>query len=180
MTQGQWQGLMGSNPSRFKSCGENCPVDTVTWNEVQNFISRLNQRSGKKFRLPTEAEWEYAARSGGKAEQYAGANSESALGDYAWYRANSGEKTHPVGQKRPNGLGLYDMSGNVWEWCQDWNGAYPSGNVTDPTGPSSGSNRILRGGSWFNNANRCRSANRFDFTPDYRSNNLGFRLVRTP
>jgi len=113
---------MGGNRSYFQNCGDDCPVETVSWNDAQDFISRLNQRTGKRFRLPTEAEWEYAARSGGKREKWAGTSSESELGDYAWYSKNSGGSTHPVGQKKPNGLGLYDMSGDVWEWCQDWYG----------------------------------------------------------
>lgn len=181
LTQGQWQKVMGSNPSYFKDCGDDCPVEQVSWNDVQDFIGRLNRQEGTdKYRLPTEAEWEYAARSGGKQETYAGTSSESDLGEYAWYDKNSGGKTHPVGQKRPNGLGLYDMSGNVWEWVQDWYGDYPSGSVTDPTGPSSGSSRVIRGGSWLSGASYCRSAVRYDNTPGGRSGSIGFRLVRTP
>jgi formylglycine-generating enzyme required for sulfatase activity len=181
VTQGQWKSVMGSNPSSFSSCGDDCPVEQVSWNDVQDFIRKLNQQEGTdKFRLPTEAEWEYAARSGGKQEEYAGTSSESNLGDYAWYYANSGGKTHPVGQKRPNGLGLYDMSGNVWQWCQDWYGNYPSGSVTDPTGPSSGSGRVNRGGSWILVAYGCRSAYRFSSTPGSRNFFMGFRLARTP
>ena len=161
VTQGQWQKIMGSNPSHFKNCGDDCPVETVSWNDVQDFIGRLNRQEGTdKYRLPTEAEWEYSARNAGKEEIWAGTSSESDLGNYAWYRVNSDHKTHPVGQKRPNGLGLYDMTGNVCEWCWDWYGGYPPGNVTDPTGPSSGSSRVFRGGSWLNSAGSCRSSSR--------------------
>jgi formylglycine-generating enzyme required for sulfatase activity len=187
VTQGQWQTLMGSNPSHFKDCGENCPVEQVSWNDIQDFIRKLNSMEGTdKYRLPTEAEWEYAARSCGKQETYAGTSIESELGDYAWYSANSGRTTHPVGQKIPNGLGLYDMSGNVWEWVLDWYRAHQSFlvplflSVTDPTGPSSGSQRVLRGGSWLNRAHECRAAFRRFYAPDIRSSNLGFRLVSTP
>ena len=180
VTQGQWKKVMGSNPSNFSGCGDDCPVEKVSWNDVQDFISKLNSMERTdKYRLPTEAQWEYAARSGGKAEEYAGTSSESSLGDYAWYSANSGSKTHSVGQKKPNGLGLYDMSGNVWEWVQDWYGNYPSGSVTDHEGPSSGSFRVYRGGSWSNDARNCRSAARHSNDPGSRSVSLGFRLLRT-
>jgi formylglycine-generating enzyme required for sulfatase activity len=187
VTQVQWQKVMGSNPSHFTECGDDCPVEQVSWNDVQDFIGKLNRQEGTdKYRLPTEAEWEYAARSGGKQEIYAGTSNESELGNYAWYDANSGGKTHPVGQKKPNGLGLYDMSGNVWEWVLDWYGGYQSGplslflSVTDPTGPSSGSHRVLRGGSCYNGAGYCRAAFRRYYTPAIRGRNLGFRLARTP
>ena len=180
VTQGQWKKVMGSNPSNFSGCGDDCPVEQVSWDDVQDFIRKLNSMEGTdKYRLPTEAQWEYAARSGGKAEEYAGTSSESSLGDYAWYSANSGSKTHSVGQKKPNGLGLYDMSGNVWEWVQDWYGDYPSGSVTDPTGPSSGSDRVSRGGSWYADPKYCRSAYRSYSPPDARGSYLGFRLSRT-
>jgi formylglycine-generating enzyme required for sulfatase activity len=131
---------MGSNPSHFK--GNNLPVENVSWNDVQEFIRKLNQQTGKRYRLPTEAEWEYAARGGsqGSSTKYAGSNS---IGDVAWYDGNSGNKTQPVGQKRPNELGLYDMSGNVWEWCADWYGPYSSASQTNPQGPSSGSDRVI-------------------------------------
>jgi formylglycine-generating enzyme required for sulfatase activity len=120
VTQKQWRAIMGNDPSFFKSCGENCPVEQVSSGDVQDYIRTLNQRSGKNFRLPTEAEWEFAARSGGKKEKWAGTNDQAELGAYAWYSANSGSETHPVGLKKPNGLGLYDMTGNVWEWASDW------------------------------------------------------------
>jgi len=119
VTQGQWEKVMGNNPSSFKK-GNNYPVERVSWEDVQQFIHRLNSQTGRKYRLPTEAEWEYAARSGGKQEKYAGTNQEGELKEYAWFTANSDFQTHPVGQKRPNGLGIYDMIGNVSEWCADW------------------------------------------------------------
>jgi len=178
VTQGQWKAVMGNNPSNFSNCGDNCPVEQVSWNDVQQFIRKLNSQSGKNFRLPTEAEWEYAARSGEKNEKWAGTNSESALGDYyAWYGENSGSKTHPVGQKRPNGLGLYDVSGNVWEWVEDWKGDYPTGHVTDPKGPARGAYRVRRGGSWASETRVCRSAYRYSRIPGGRNNDLGFRLA---
>jgi formylglycine-generating enzyme required for sulfatase activity len=180
VTQGQWQRVMGSNPSRFKDCGGDCPVEQVSWDDVQEFIRKLNglERTDK-YRLPTEAQWEYAARSGGKKEEWAGTSNESSLESYAWYDANSGGKTHPVARKQPNGLGLFDMSGNVWEWVQDWYGNYPAGSVTDPEGPSSGSYRVVRGGSWFSDAGYCRSAYRGVIVPGDRNGSLGFRLLRT-
>lgn len=178
VTQGQWREVMGNNPSYFKNCGDNCPVEQVSWNDVQEFISRLNRKSGTRYRLPTEAEWEYAARSGGRQEKYSGGNDVDTV---AWYDGNSGNRTHPVGQKRPNGLGLYDMSGNVWEWCEDWYGTnyYAQSSRNNPKGPSSGSHRVLRGGSWYDNARDTRAADCLVVTPAGRSNFLGFRLLRT-
>jgi len=175
VTQAQWEKVMGSNPSNFK--GNDRPVEQVSWDDVQGFLQKLNQKSGKKYRLPTEAEWEYAARSGGKQEKWAGTSNENQLGNYAWYNANSGSQTHPVGQKQPNGLGLYDMSGNVWEWCQDWYGSYSASAQRDPQGPSSGSIRVSRGGSWGNDPRDVRSASRRRWNPGRRYDNLGFRLV---
>jgi formylglycine-generating enzyme required for sulfatase activity len=178
VTQGQWQAVMGSNPSNFKNCGDNCPVESVSWNDAQEFVRKLNQRSGGgKYRLPTEAEWEYAARSGGKSEKYSGGNDVDSV---AWYSGNSGSKTHPVGTKSPNGLGIYDMSGNVWEWVQDWyGGGYSSGSQNNPSGPSSGSYRVYRGGSWGYGARDGRAAYRDSDTPGDRRGRLGFRLART-
>jgi formylglycine-generating enzyme required for sulfatase activity len=176
VTQGQWQAVMGDNPSRFKSCGENCPVENVSWDDIQEFIKKLNQRdSHYQYRLPTEAEWEYAARTGSES-RFCFGDSDETLKEYAWFRDNSGGKTHPVSAKRPNDWGLYDMHGNVWEWCRDRYDGYPSGSVTDPQGPPSGADRVLRGGSWSNNAGYCRSADRWG-TPDYRNGNGGFRLA---
>jgi formylglycine-generating enzyme required for sulfatase activity len=174
VTQGQWQKIMGNNPSRFK--GGNYPVEHVSWNDIQNFILRLNSNSGRSFRLPTEGEWEYAARSGGKKEKYAGGSDINRL---AWYDGNSDGSTHPVGMKEPNGLGLYDMSGNVWEWCSDWYGEdyYQQSPRNNPQGPSFGLFRVIRDGCWNGNPWLARSSNRDRFRPDYRLDNLGFRLV---
>lgn len=179
ITQGQWNKVMGENPSNFSNRGDNCPVEQVSWNDVQEFIRTLNAQSGKNYRLPTEAEWEYAARSGGKAEKWAGTSNELSLGDYAWCSDNSGNKTHPVGKKKPNSLGIYDMTGNIWEWCSDWYGDeyYGESPRDNPGGPSSGSERVLRGGSWYFNSFYARTSYRSAIEPDYRYNYLGFRLV---
>ena len=155
------------------------PVVGVSWHDASAYCDWLSQNTGDQYRLPTEAEWEYAARSGGKKEKWAGTSSEISLDNFAWYDVNSGNRTHPVGQKQPNGLGLYDMSGNVWEWCSDWYGLYPSGSVTNPTGPSSGTSRAFRGGSWDDHARLLRCANRLNLWPDYRYNALGFRLAKS-
>ena len=174
VTQALWKAVMGSNPSYFK--GDNLPVETVSWNDCQTFIRKLNGLTGRHFRLPTEAEWEYAARGGNQSRhtQYSGSDN---IDEVAWYRENSGGQTHPVKTKQPNELGLYDMTGNVWEWCQDWFGSYSSSAQTNPTGASSGSDRVGRGGSWINNPRYCRSSCRFSFTPGYEYNYLGLRLV---
>ena len=174
VTQALWQAVMGSNPSSFK--GYDLPVEEVSWNDCQDFISKLNAMTGKRFRLPTEAEWEYAARGGKKSRgyQYSGSNT---LGDVAWYGDNSGSKTHAVGTKQPNELGIYDMTGNVWEWCQDWYDSYSSSPQTNPTGAASGSSRVFRGGSCYFSARDCRTSYRDCITPDYRDGNLGLRLV---
>ena len=177
VTQGQWKAVMGSNPSRFSSCGDECPVEKVSWDDVQAFISKLNAREGgAKYRLPTEAEWEHGCRAGSETP-YANGKSLSSQG---WFDANSGSKTQSVARKAANDWGLYDMHGNVWEWCQDWNADYPSGNVTDPVGPSSGSFRVIRGGSWNRHARYCRSAFRNSRSPGDRNRYLGFRLARRP
>jgi formylglycine-generating enzyme required for sulfatase activity len=179
VTQGQWKRLMGSNPSHFSSCGDDCPVENVSWNDVQDFIVKLNRQEGTdKYRLPTETQWEYAARAGMQT-RFSSGDDDTDLSRTGWYRGNSGLKTHPVGQKIPNTWGLYDMHGNVWEWVQDWKGDYPSGSLTDPEGPSSGSRRVYRGGAWYYNAKICRSANRNDIDPGGRGSGLGFRLLRT-
>ena len=174
VTQALWKAVMGNNPSGFK--GDNLPVEMVGWDDCQEFIGKLNRITGKKFRLPTEAEWEYAARGGNKSRgyQYSGSNN---LSDVAWYDDNSGNKTHAVGTKQPNELGIYDMSGNVWEWCQDWYGAYSSSSQVNPTGANSGSSRMIRGGCWISGARGCRSSYRYDCTPGYRRNGVGLRLV---
>ncbi len=178
VTQGLWKAVMGSNPSYFK--GDDLPVEQVSWNDIQEFIRKLNRTgSGNRYRLPTEAEWEYAARAG-STTRFSFGDDEGRLGDYAWYRGNSGKRTHRVAQKKPNNWGFYDMHGNVWEWVQDWQGDYPSGSVIDPKGPSNGSYRVLRGGCWLNGARRCRSAYRLGSRPVFRDYFLGFRLVLLP
>ena len=174
VTQGQWFKIMGNNPSRFSRCGDDCPVEQVSWNEAQEFIHRLNSLTRKKYRLPTETEWEYVCTSGGKDETYCGGNDIDAV---AWYDRNSGGKTHPVGLKKSNGLGVYDMSGNVWEWVQDWKGNYPSTRQQDPFGPSSNSTRVRRGGSWQYGSAQARATWRSSGYPDDRALDLGFRLV---
>ncbi len=174
VTQVLWEAVMGSNPSNFK--GSNLPVENVSWDDCQEFITRLNQQTGRRFRLPTEAEWEFAAHGGNKSRgyKYSGSKKIKAI---AWYKGNSSSKTHTVKTKQANELGLYDMSGNVWEWCQDWYGDYSSSAQTNPKGPSSGSLRVYRGGSWFDGARNCRSSNRNYNSPSNRSLNLGFRLA---
>ena len=174
VTQALWQVVMGSNPSKFK--GDNLPVEQVSWNDCQEFIGKLNGLTGKKFRLPTEAEWEYAARGGRKSRGYQYCGS-STISDVAWYNGNSGSKTHPVGSKQANELGIYDMSGNVYEWCQDWYGSYVSSSQTNPTGAVSGSDRVFRGGCWGSDAGDCRSSFRRYDTPGSHYYFLGLRLV---
>jgi hypothetical protein len=176
VTQKQWERVMENNPSEFK--GNDLPVESVSWNDAREFIKKLNAASNKRYRLPTEAEWEYAARGGVKSEgqKYAGGGS---VDEVAWYDENSGETTHPVGTKRPNELGIYDMSGNVWEWVADRYGEYSATEKTNPTGPASGSTRVNRGGAWDGDARYCRTANRSDNTPESLYNSLGFRLART-
>ncbi len=180
VTQAQWRKVMGKNPSHFKDCGDNCPVESVSWTDVQSFIAELNGMGSRKYRLPTEAEWEYAARDGGKAEKWAGTSSDDKLADYAWYDANSGDRSHPAGKKKPNALGLYDMSGNVWEWTQDWFGEsyYPSSPRDNPRGPDEGTARVLRGGCWLDRAQDCRTTIRYSFPPGTGFKSIGFRLIR--
>ena len=177
VTQALWKAVMGNNPSKFK--GDNLPVENVSWYDCQEFISKLNRITGKTFRLPTEAEWEYAARGGNKSRgyQYSGSNN---LSDVAWYKDNGGSKTHAVGTKQPNELGIYDMSGNVYEWCQDRYGAYSSSSQVNPIGADiEPSNRVIRGGSWDYYARICRSSDRGINVPDNRSRwaDQGLRLV---
>ncbi len=179
VTQGQWRAVMGSNPSLFSDCGDTCPVEEVSWNDIQDFLAALNALyPGRDYRLPTEAEWEYAARAGTTGD-YGGTG---VLDEMGWYRDNSAvdgtRQTHPAAQKQPNAWGLYDMHGNVWEWVQDWYGNYPSEAVTDPMGPASGSDRVLRGGSWHSFANIARSAYRYEYDPSARVIDYGFRLAR--
>ena len=175
ITQKQWQAVMGKNPSHFK--GDDLPVESISWHDAQEFCAKLRAMTGKAFRLPSEAEWEYACRAGTTGD-YVGK-----LDEMAWYDENSGGKTHPVGQKKPNALGLYDMHGNVWEWCEDvWHDDY-NGAPKDGSAWTDGGNqkRVLRGGSCY--ASDCRAAYRYGGTPDYRNSNFGFRCVisaRTP
>jgi len=175
VTQKQWKEIMGKNPSKFK--GDNRPVESVSWNDVQDFIKKLNRKTGKYYRLPTEAEWEYAARGGvetiheSSQTKYAGSNN---IDNVAWY---TGGKTHNVGTKQANKLGIYDMSGNVWEWCNDRFGSYSSGSQNNPQGASSGSYRVYRGGSWISGARGCRVANRYNYSPNCSDNIIGFRLA---
>ncbi len=182
VTQGQWQKVMANNPSHFKHCGEACPVESVSWSDAQSFIAELNGKSGQKYRLPTEAEWEYAARSGGKMDKWAGTSSESRIGDFAWYEANAEDRTHRVGERKPNGLGIYDMTGNVWEWVQDWydENYYKASPQENPKGPNDGTSRVLRGGCWLDQAKDTRSSFRFFFSPGKWFKSVGIRLVKSP
>ncbi|GAB4336106.1 MAG: hypothetical protein Kow0089_06140 [Desulfobulbaceae bacterium] len=177
VTQGQWKKIMGSNPAA-NPAGEDYPVEQVSWNDVQEFIARLNEQGDKVFRLPTEAEWEYGARGGVEEAIYAGGDDLEAV---AWYSGNSGKATHPVGGKRANPFGLYDMSGNVWEWCADWyyDKYYGVSPRTNPTGPPSGTDRVGRGGSWGDGPSYVRVSYRDWSDPDKRDPYLGFRLVAT-
>ena len=180
VTQGEWKSVMGNNPSSDKSCGDECPVDMVSWHDAQDFVRRLNSsRGGKTYRLPTEAEWEYAARSGGKREKFSGGNDVDAV---AWYNENSGGKSHPVGKKRANGLGIYDMSGSVWEWTNDWyeSDYYRHSPRVNPGGPKSGVGRVVRGGCRTGEENNMRTTRRTAYMPDVRKTSLGFRLRMTP
>ena len=192
VTQKLWVDVMGKNPSSFK--GYDLPIENVSWFDCISFCNALSRRDGWEecyringtsvtllsgkhgYRLPTEAEWEFAARGGKKSIgfEYAGSNT---LDEVAWYDGNSGSKTHPVGQKKANELGLFDMSGNVWEWCWDWKDSYPSSSQTNPLGPASGAYRVYRGGSWSYCANHCRVAFRCSSSPSFSNGLLGFRLV---
>ena len=174
VTQALWRAVMGSNPSYSK--GDNLPVERVSWDDCQTFIKRLNSYTERDFRLPTEAEWEFAARGGNYSRHYKYSGSNN-LDDVAWHGDNSDNRTHPVGTKQPNELGLYDMSGNVWEWCSDWYGSYSSYSQSNPTGPNSGSGRVERGGSWYDFARICRSSRRDFDAPSGSGNYLGLRLV---
>jgi formylglycine-generating enzyme required for sulfatase activity len=187
VTQGQYEKIMGNNPSGFKECGENCPVEWVSWEDAQSFIQKLNDKEGTDtYRLPTEAEWEYACRAGTNKE-FSFGDDEKKLGEYAWYTENSGRKTHPVGTKKSNNWGLFDMHGNVLEWVEDdWHSSYENAPtngrawIDDPRGTS----RVVRGGSWYDDETLCRSAVRFNFLPvivypDFHFTGLGFRLAKS-
>ncbi len=182
VTQKQWKPVMGANPSYFK--GDNVPVENVSWNDARKFIEKLNEKEGaNKYRLPTEAEWEYACRAGRKTAYYWG---DTIDGKYCWYGKNTWgvgqEHAHEVKKKRPNAWGLYDMSGNVWEWCEDWYDEeyYDKSPGEDPQGPRTGDFRVLRGGSWLDDPRYCRSAFRIKYYPDFTFNGLGFRIARAP
>ena len=180
VTQRQWTAIMGSSPSEFKGCDQ-CPIDMVSWDDAQHFIAILNKLTGKNYALPTEAEWEYAAKGGLKSQglRYSGADNIEAVG---WYTGNSGRHPHPVGEKTPNELGLYDMTGNVWEWCRDWynKNYYELRESNNPTGPASGAARVRRGGSWFTQEVSCRTSSRNSVKQDYKDDSGGFRLVQYP
>lgn len=187
VTQSQYEKVMGNNLSHFQGDNvanvdsSNHPVEGVSWENAVEFCRRLSElpeekKAGRVYRLPTEAEWEYACRAGSKTT-YSFGDDEGQLGDYAWFRGNSGGRTHPVGQKKPNAWGLYDMHGNVWEWCADWFGHYPKEAVTDPVGPAEGVLRVGRGGGWFNGAADCGSSIRSWSSPAYRARNDGVRLA---
>jgi formylglycine-generating enzyme required for sulfatase activity len=188
VTQAQYRKVMGNNPSHFS--GDNLPVELVSWHDATNYCGKLTEQeraagrlpAGYVYRLPTEAEWEYACRAGTTTRlSYGDDPGYSQLGNYAWYWANSGWQTHPVGQKQPNPWGLYDMHGNVWEWCWDcYGGSLPGGSVTDLLGPASGSLRVFRGGRWIGAGRLCRSANRNSYAPDDRDISIGFRAVLAP
>ena len=174
VTQALWKAVMGSNPSKFK--GENLPVENVSWDDCQVFVRKLNSLTGQNFRLPTEAEWEFACRGGNNSLGYKYSGSDN-IDNVAWFDCNSGRKTHFVATKSPNELGIYDMSGNVWEWCSDWYDKYSSGAQANPKGPESGSGRVFRGGGWGGLAGSCRSSNRDCDIPAYRDYGLGLRLA---
>jgi formylglycine-generating enzyme required for sulfatase activity len=191
VTQGQWKSIMGSNPSSESACkSDNCPVDNISWNDIKNFLNKINSKNGgSTYRLPTEAEWEYAARSGGKIERYSGGND---IESVSWFDGNSGYKTvqdnpnkelsHPVGKKTPNGLGIYDMSGNVWEMTNDWYESeyYSKSPRNNPTGPTSGTERVKRGGCATGWPVNSRASRRSSYDPDTPNWLNGFRLVRIP
>ena len=182
VTQEQYEKVMGNNPSYFK--GAKNPVESVSWEDAVSFCKKLSEipeekAAGRSYRLPTEAEWEYACGAGSTTSYSFGETAES-LGEYAWFGKNSERKTHPVGEKKPNRWGLYDMHGNVWEWCQYVYETSPSGRRTDPKGPNKRAYRVLRGGSWGNDAAPCRSARRYTTAPTYRTSINGFRVALSP
>lgn len=176
VTQDLWTYVMGNNPSHFK--GAHLPVEDITWNDCQKFIAKLNELTGETYRLPTEAEWEFAARGGNQSKgyKYSGSNT---INDVAWYNANSGNSTHTVGEKMPNELGIYDMSGNVYEWCQDWKAPYSHQHEVNPQGAEEGSYRVNRGGRWCGSARACRTSDRSMSSPHYHFYHLGMRLAKS-
>ena len=176
VTQAQWEKVMGANLSEFK--GSKRPVDNVSWNDCQSFLAKLREKTGRRFALPTEAQWEYACRAG-TTNRWSFGDDAGVMWNYAWSGANSDSTTHPVGKKKPNPWGLYDMSGNVWEWCADFYAkhAYSGGETNDPPGPSSGTGHVLRGGAWGDNSNLLRCACRNCDGPDGRNNGVGLRCV---
>ena len=191
ITQAQYKAIMKVNPSSF--IGADLPVDTVSWNDAMEFCKKLTEiekaagrlPKGYEYTLPTEAQWEYACRAGTTTALNSGKNLSDKekcpeMDEVGWYYYNSDDKTHPVGQKQPNAWGLYDMHGNVFEWCLDWKGDYPTSSVTDSTGPSTGSYRVFRGGSWISHAYYCRSARRDYYYPGSRAGNFGFRVALAP
>jgi formylglycine-generating enzyme required for sulfatase activity len=182
VTQAQWQEITKENPSKYQG-DPNQPVEQVSWDDVQAFIHKINEREKtRSYRLPTEAEWEYACRAGTKT-RYSFGDDVGQLDDHAWYSRNSGGETHPVGQRKPNAWGLYDMHGNVWEWVQDWYDKYPSGAVTDSTGrirPLGGTDHVVRGGGWNNIPQFVRAAVRLGYRPGGRDSSLGFRCCHVP
>jgi formylglycine-generating enzyme required for sulfatase activity len=186
VTQSQWKQVMGTEPACFKGKADECPVEGVSWAECQGFIKKLSSAGEYSYRLPTEAEWEYACRAGTEAPFCSGEIEEvycamdPALDAVGWYCGNSGRRTHSVAQKDPNPWGLYDMHGNVSEWCSDWYGPCAESPVTDPAGPDSGRGRVVRAGSWFSSAKNCGSASRFWWPPKASGDTIGFRLVREP
>jgi len=177
VTRQEWFQVMGSNPSQYRGA-ENLPVEKISWNEAQAFVKVLRRKTGKKWRLPTEAEWEYAA-GGGKRQKYPGTSNDEELGEYAWFETNSGLKTHPVGTRKPNDLGIHDMAGNVWQWVQDRydRDYYRQSPRQDPKGDPFGVNRILKGGSAYKDAHFLRVSYRDYQAPETRTNSVGFRLV---
>ncbi len=185
VTQRQWKTVMGNLPTYTRKCDDNCPVDRISWNIAQKFINKLNEIEGSQnYRLPTEAEWEYASRAGSKTAFANGEISElncdidSNLDKIGWYCGNARKYPHHhVAQKNPNSWGLYDMHGSVWEWCSDWYTHYALESVTSPTGPSDGTERVLRGGGIADTASSCRSSNRYSLRPDIMFDNIGFRVV---
>jgi len=180
VTQAQYEKVMGNNPSKTKD--PRLPVDHISWHDAVAFCAALTALDPRfSYRLPTEAEWEYACRAGTRTRYYWGVDANlSQIGDHAFYKENAEGKTHPVGQKKPNAWGLYDMNGNVWEWCQDWMASYDPNELRDPKGPGTGDQKVCRGGCWAYDAARCRSAERNEAPPDSVHVNLGMRVVAVP